>query len=344
MRDEGKPTGSSFIPHPSSFSVSVALCTFNGAKYLREQLDSLSNQTRRPDEVVVGDDASTDDSVAIVEDWAQQSGIRVRILRSQSNLGPTKNFERTLRLCSGDILMPCDQDDVWHPTKIARLARAVESKPSVGLAICQSRICDADLKPSERTAFDQQRFGSTLQAMVARGDGFDAFLRHMVAPGHALAIRGSLLPTLMPFPETCVYDQWIALVASALTRTALIDEPLVDYRAHASQITQSGSSKSLREWSALQGKLKLDHLQRNLDTFVALRDRIVPLDNNVDGPVWKRLQQVEAKGQFLRSRIAMRKGRVERTMRTVRHLLKGDYGRYGRGWLTFLRDLKGDNR
>jgi glycosyltransferase involved in cell wall biosynthesis len=307
--------------------ISVALCTYNGAKYLREQLDSLTSQTRRPDEVVVGDDASTDDSVAIVEAWACESGIPTRVTRNTPSLGPTRNFEAAISRCTGEIICPCDQDDVWLPTKIEKTVGPLERDPAVTFAICQSEICNADLTPRGVTVFNDQRFGPGFRQLVGSGTGFEAYLRHLVAPGHAMAFRRSIFDKLFPFPETCVHDQWIALVASALGKTALIDEPLVRYRYHQQNVT-GGTQKSLMDWSAAQGKLKLDHLQRNIDTFRTLAERV----NDA---------RIAAKVRFLESRKSMRQSRLTRTTTSLKLLLKGDYARYGRGILTFLRDFKG---
>jgi glycosyltransferase involved in cell wall biosynthesis len=327
MKDEGKPTGSALDLHPSSFSVSVALCTYNGARYLRQQLDSLAAQTRRPDEVVVGDDASTDDSVAIVETWARETGIPTYITRNQPGLGPTRNFEATIARCRGDVICPCDQDDVWLPTKIEKTGALIQRDPGVTFAICQSEICSEDLAPRGVTVFDDQRFTERYRTLVRSGEGFDAYLRHLVAPGHAMAFRKTLFDRLFPFPDTCVHDQWIALIASAVGKTALADESLVRYRYHQ-QNALGGSQKTLLDWSAAQGKLKLDHLQRNIDTYRALRDRLPQL--NIDGKI-----------RFLESRKSMRAGRLKRTTTSLKLYVLGQYHRYGRGLLTFLRDLKG---
>ena len=101
--------------------ISIALCTYNGEKFLREQLDSFSVQTRLPDEVVVGDDCSTDRTVEILEEWAKTAPFRVEIVRNPQNLGYEKNFEQTMLRCTGDVIFPSDQDDVWLPEKLSRL-------------------------------------------------------------------------------------------------------------------------------------------------------------------------------------------------------------------------------
>src|SRR5262249_10160572 len=102
--------------------ISIALCTYNGAKYLSSQLESYLAQTCLPDEVVVCDDCSQDETVTILNDFAIRAPFPVRILVNDQNLGSTKNFEKSISLCSGEIIFLSDQDDVWMPNKIERVS------------------------------------------------------------------------------------------------------------------------------------------------------------------------------------------------------------------------------
>jgi len=102
--------------------ISVAMCTYNGARYVREQLESIVRQTAAPDEVVICDDASTDRTAQIVEIFLAHSAMRVRLIRNTGTLGCTGNFQRAIRLCRGDIIVLADQYDIWKPEKVARIA------------------------------------------------------------------------------------------------------------------------------------------------------------------------------------------------------------------------------
>src|SRR3712207_5989304 len=99
-------------------SLSVALCTYDGARYLPEQLESLARQRRLPDELVVCDDGSADDTVDVVRRFADRAPFAVRLSLNPQNLGFVKNFEQAIRLCRGDLIALADQDDVWHPQKL----------------------------------------------------------------------------------------------------------------------------------------------------------------------------------------------------------------------------------
>src|SRR5918996_5112957 len=101
--------------------VSVALCTYQGEKYLQEQLDSIAGQLRPPNEVVVCDDGSTDGTLGILDRFRSRAPFPVRVYVNEKQLGPTKNFERAIAHCEGALIFLSDQDDVWHPEKLSTL-------------------------------------------------------------------------------------------------------------------------------------------------------------------------------------------------------------------------------
>ena len=124
----------------------VALCTYNGALYLREQLDSLAAQTRLPDELVVCDDGSTDRTLAILDSFAAAAPFPVRI-RNRTRLGTPKNFERAIGLTTGAIIALADQDDVWYPHKLKRLERELARSKRIGLVFSDADVVDDRLRP-----------------------------------------------------------------------------------------------------------------------------------------------------------------------------------------------------
>src|SRR6266851_3311364 len=101
-------------------NISIAMCTYNGERFLQQQLDSIAQQTLLPAELVVCDDGSTDRTIEILEDFASSAPFAVRIHRNETNLGYRANFMKCAMFCSGDFIAFCDQDDVWRPDKLAR--------------------------------------------------------------------------------------------------------------------------------------------------------------------------------------------------------------------------------
>lgn len=201
--------------------VSVALCTYNGGPYLEEQLASLRAQTWRRIEIVAVDDASTDASWDILQ-RAAASMPTLRIHRNERNLGFVANFERAMALCRGDLIAPCDQDDIWLPTKLETLVNAIGSHT---LAYCDSAIVDQDGRPLGVRVSDRIR-------MVQGSDPLPFTFWNCIS-GHAMLFRRDLLARALPIPHARYHDWWIAFVAASLGSIVYVDEPLVAYRQHA---------------------------------------------------------------------------------------------------------------
>src|SRR5207248_1903508 len=123
-------------------AISVAMCTFNGARFLDAQLESLAAQSRPPDELVVCDDCSSDNSREIITSFALRSAFDVRLVVNDKNLGTTKNFEKAIQLCQGPIIALADQDDVWYAHKLDRIERAFLASPSVVAVFSDADIID----------------------------------------------------------------------------------------------------------------------------------------------------------------------------------------------------------
>ena len=150
---------------------SVALATYNGARYLPAQLASLAAQTVMPGELVACDDGSTDGTVAVLERFASDAPFPVRLFRNPVNLGSTANFAQAVGLCTGDGIFLCDQDDLWHPHKLARFAAAFDADPAVGLVASDLELIDAGGQDLGRRVWGELPFPPALRASVEAGAG-----------------------------------------------------------------------------------------------------------------------------------------------------------------------------
>src|ERR1700682_2731847 len=127
--------------------LSVAMCTYNGARFLAEQLESIATQTRLPDRLVVCDDCSTDGSVEILKSFARHSPFAVRLEINKNNLGSTKNFEKAIGLCQGEVIALADQDDIWYSKKLERIEAVFADRPSVGVVFSDADVVDENKIP-----------------------------------------------------------------------------------------------------------------------------------------------------------------------------------------------------
>ncbi|HEY6895078.1 MAG TPA: glycosyltransferase [Rhodanobacteraceae bacterium] len=214
--------------------ISVALATYNGERYLCEQLDSVLAQAGVAIEVVAVDDGSTDGTLAILHEYARRDG-RIKVYANPRNLGVGATFEHAMSLTAGELIAPCDQDDTWHPEKLARLAEAIGA---CDLAYCDSLFVDAD------GATMNERISDRMSMM--RGRHAMAFTLRNSVSGHASLIRRSLFEIARPFPDALYYDWWLALCAATRNGIAYVDTPLVHFRRHARTVSPLGRSGKQR--------------------------------------------------------------------------------------------------
>lgn len=242
--------------------ISVALCTYNGTRFLGEQLASIVAQTRPIDELVVCDDGSTDDTVSRLRDFAAQAPFPVHVHVNETNLGSTKNFEHALLRCTGDLLFCCDQDDVWRSDKVRVLTEYFDAHPTHDAVFSNGRLIDDSSAPMGRTLWEEIEFDAAKQAEWHAGRGYETLFGSFVVTGATLALRRSALSGLVPFPDglpNLIHDGWIALVLALTDRIGFVDEPLIDYRQHSQQ--QVGFGQKNR-WVTLRDRLDRDRSKK----------------------------------------------------------------------------------
>ncbi len=211
--------------------VSVVICTYNGARFLSEQLDSVLRQDYPLHEIIVQDDASQDETMAILRDYANRYD-HIRVSRNEQSLGVNRNFLSALRRATGDYIAICDQDDRWHPEKISTQMRTIGDKLLCG---CHSRPFSTD---GAFAHFDARRPNTHLVRLL-----FNSL------PGHTLLFRKDLLTDIMPedneLYHVSYYDVAFCLAAAARESIAYANETLVDHRRHITAATYTDFHRSL---------------------------------------------------------------------------------------------------
>jgi hypothetical protein len=222
--------------------VTVALCTWNGARWLPAFLDSLTAQDLLPDELVVQDDRSSDDTVAILEAFAATAPFEVHIEVNPERLGSTHNFEQALRRSRGQIVALADQDDVWYPTKLDRLVTTLEEDPILTLAFSDADLLGPDGAPSGRRLWESRGIGRLLRRHEVVPGTF--FARRALTTGCTMAARRRAVEAALPFPASLDHavapmrhDRWLSLVAAAVGTVRAVPEPLLGFRVHPDQQT-----------------------------------------------------------------------------------------------------------
>lgn len=310
-------------------TISVAMCTYNGARFLEEQLDSIAAQCRLPDELVVCDDGSNDGTVEIVKHFAERAVFPVRFCRNQKTLGSTRNFENAISLCRGDLIALCDQDDIWLSEKLSRMAAILEADPSLGGVFSDADLIDEQSHLIGKRLWQVHRFGFSRAEEFDRRGAMQLLLKHDVVTGATLMCRSPLREFIVPIPEIWVHDGWIAWMLVLYSRLTFVGERLVRYRVHPAQ--QLGVGHSRRSWrDPVEDRDKLENMAQQ---FEKLRERWIGRPGNDYAAC---LATIDEKISFLRHRRELPQGFAARAWSVLRS--SGMYERYGRG----LSSMRGD--
>lgn len=326
---------------------SVAMCTYNGAEFVTEQLDSIAAQTRLPDELIVCDDGSTDATVECVREFARNASFPLRLVENEKNLGSTKNFERAIALCEGDLIALADQDDVWVPDKLRSLEQALADE-NIGLAFTNGEIVDASLNALSQSVWETIRFGEREQKLFREGHQFAVLLDHNVVTGAALAMKAEFRELILPIPNDLVHDGipvlhdwWAALLVAAVAEISFIPGLLFKYRQHSAQ--QMGVV-SRRDDQSEQGIARFSSSVRRKNIFSAeihyLRTILERL-SAIQRPSARAnvLSGLEARLKHLETRAAMPEGRTQRVAPVLRELFARRYHLYSNGLASAAKDF-----
>ena len=327
--------GSGFSNEPS---VSIALCTYNGGRYLQAQLESLLQQTRLPDEIVAVDDKSSDDTVPILKRFAASSPVPTRIECNSTNLGFIKNFEKAIGLTSGDVIFLCDQDDIWSAEKLHKMVRVFNTDPLVVMVHSDARLVNANLLDLGVGLFKALELSKRERRLQARGRSFEVLLRRNIVTGAACAIRRTVFEHAHPFPADWIHDEWLALVASVMGRIVRIDEPLILYRQHGrNQIGISRRSMLTRFDELMQSHRNRAVLMRKmLRRFEKLRGQLEPVVSPLDPKLW---QLLDSRMEHLKLRMTLPPSRLARAPLVLLEWKTGRYLTFSNGLRSVIRDL-----
>lgn len=239
------------------------MCTYNGAGFLQQQLDSLAQQTRRPDEIIIFDDVSSDDSVAIAQAFAEKSGLKVRVHQNAQNLGYVKNFEKAISLCTQDLIFLCDQDDLWQPKKIQQMVEVFEAEPEVGLVLhdfCWIDELDQPY-PGPVDTYGPQKLSASQLPQEIKDHSINVFMQPYPRAwcGCMMAYRRSFNDVVLPIFPGKGHDDWILKVLAPIAETRFLATPLVHYRMHQQNTNRRDLDKRTLDylWGRFVKKLKL---------------------------------------------------------------------------------------
>jgi glycosyltransferase involved in cell wall biosynthesis len=323
-----------------ALAVSVAMCTHNGAAHIEEQLTSILAQSRVPDEIIVSDDASTDETVQTIRRVMASTGSlkgspRLVVLQNATALGVRKNFEQALRACTSELVALCDQDDIWHPDRLAAAIAEFDRLPDLLMLHSDARLVDEAGEWMGHSLFEALGITEAERESIRTGHGFEGLLRRNLVTGATTMVRSALVSRAAPFPSPWVHDEWLAVIAAATGRLDFFDAMLIDYRQHGAnqigvrKLTGIGKIRRVLEPRNDRNAYLLERAEVLLARLEQLGD-IVP-------PAILELARGKVTHQSARARLST--ARYRRWIPVLREARSGRYSKFSRGNADIVRDL-----
>ena len=207
--------------------VSIVLATYNGEKFLHQQLDSLINQTYKNIEIIIADDCSTDSTVEIIKEYINQYSY-ISLFQQEKNVGYQKNFEKAATLANGEFIAFCDQDDIWHLEKIEILISEIGD---FSIVYANSLFIDSNNKPFKKDLNKIRKMNNFISPIQ--------YIYGTAAAGHAMLIKKEIIKNAIPFPTIIPHDYWLGFIASLANGVKYVDKILVYYRKHETNVVEN---------------------------------------------------------------------------------------------------------
>ena len=317
------------------------MCTYNGAHYLSEQLASVVAQTRQPDELIICDDASVDETLTHLQDFTRNAPFQVSVVKNPKRLGSTKNFEHAIELCRGDVVFLCDQDDIWVETKLAVMEQQFVQKPDMDLLFTDADLIDENGQPLGGTMWKALRFDEANKRKIRSDSAYELLDRREVVTGATMAFRSKFKDLVLPIPEDIplIHDGWIATMISHAGKLDFIEKSLIKYRQHSSQ--QLGAPVEVTDAGWEISKLA-QLAQRPMDFGEELKKAEA---------IQQRMSAMRERYQFVgkenvdhllihfRTRQAIANAKLTNAPSIMRELFAGRYHRYSRGFSSAVKDI-----
>lgn len=242
---------------------SIAMCTYNGEKYLKGQLDSILEQTYLPKELVVCDDCSKDATIAILNEFSKTAPFDVHIYINEQNLGYVKNFEKACLKTKYEYVVFCDHDDVWKKNKLEKLKNYFIENDNAELIFTDATLFGE--VNTHKTLWEENGFVKKRRQRYNLNH-FSFLLNHWIVTGATMVCKRSLINSAVPFPKKFVHDEWLALMSARKGTLLEVDEKLTNYRIHSSQ--QIGVSSKRKKSSNLSYKNGLEISIKKMDVLI----------------------------------------------------------------------------
>lgn len=323
--------------------ISVVLCTYNGEKYITQQIESILNQSILPDELIISDDCSSDSSVEIVSNFASKHPATVRFIQGDKNLGFIKNFEKAISLADGEVIFLSDQDDVWSANKIETMLLLFIDHENVGLVYSDAILTDSELEPTGRTLFESRK-----SLMLNKPRTAPMLIKEVGINGCTMAFRSNLKELVFPIGEGWGHDHWIAFIAHTVMDVTPVCQSLMYYRRHEDSagndpLLEGGRVKA---WLVGINRVSVNEYRRDLCRWQVMFQRLHEIEekrsmtwiNYTNLDVY--LRECGRRTELAQLRMRMKKkGRLNRFSDIFDIFSSGSYHQYLHGMKSLAKDL-----
>lgn len=213
--------------------ISVAMATYNGEKYIKEQIESIVSQLNKDDELVISDDGSTDRTREIIKEF-QSNDKRIKLINNDKN-GVIKNFENALKQCKNELIFLADQDDVWKSNKVEKIKEIFLSKKDINLVMSDADLVDSQLKKKGKSLYQIRNSNGSIIKNIYKNSYV----------GCTMAFKKECLDYILPIPNgIAMHDVWIGIMCSCKGKVYLCNDKLMYYRRHDDTATKLKDKKS----------------------------------------------------------------------------------------------------
>lgn len=304
--------------------ISVCLCSYNGEKYIKEQLESIINQSVKVDEIIICDDGSQDNTISIAKEVLSTSDILSKVVVNQINLGVTKNFEKALELSSGDIIFLSDQDDLWEYDKVMEHIEIYNNNQNINLVFSNAEVFNENGVMSA-TLWEQFNFAGKKKKVFNQSQ-LRSILMGWFVTGATLSVKKQFVIDQLPFNNCLLHDQILSFAAATTDSMYAISSSLTKYRKHKEQLV---GTQNFTTTQAL--KCRVD-FKKEVDMYMMLKQNVQNVGNR---------KLIENKIKWLNNRSKIvNSSSIFRLFRASIFLVSGNYSKFSNSAIkTYGKDL-----
>jgi glycosyltransferase involved in cell wall biosynthesis len=213
--------------------ISVVIASYNGEKYIKEQIESILVQISHDDEVIISDDGSTDNTVEVVKQM-MISDSRIKLIAGPK-AGFNKNFENAIKHANGDYIFIADQDDVWMKNKVSRIIDEFNKNEKIMCIRHDCRVVDLSGNVIISSYNKYRKSNVSYKKNILKN----------TFTGCCMCVKAEWLKKLLPFPDKIFYDAWIGILSCKYKNVKIIDDKLIDWRRHDGTVTNAKKRNSI---------------------------------------------------------------------------------------------------